>query len=149
MDFPIIDVSKQSVAQFATGCSKGKALRFVAWYRVVRPVLVLCTWALAAAYIRWCLANASEEELSLHAFMPGITGIAAVAATMILWTLGRQMDVMRADRVRRMPISADVPQHVTHKIPAGDVGRCLVAYHDDNGMFSHVVSMLEVERQSA
>jgi hypothetical protein len=149
VDFPIIDVSKQSVAQFAIGCSRGEALRFVAWYRVVRPLLVLCAWVLAAVYIRWCLANASEEELSLHAFMPGITGIAAVAASLILWTLGRQMDVMGTDRMRRMPISADAPKLVTHEIPAGDAGRCLVAYHDDNGMFSHVVSLLEVDRETA
>jgi len=149
MDFPIIDVSKQSVAQFATECSKGKALRFVAWYRVVRPALVLCTWVLAAAYIRWCLANASEEELSLEAFMPGITGIAAVATSMILWTVGRQMGGMSEGRVRRMPVGADAPQDVTREIPIGDAGRCLVAYHDDDGVISHIVSMPESERQAA
>jgi len=149
MDFPIIDVSKQSVAQFATECSKGKALRFVAWYRVVRPALVLCTWVLAAAYIRWCLANASEEELSLEAFMPGITGIAAVATSMILWTLGRQMGGMNEGRVRRMSAGADVPQDMTREIPTGDAGRCLVAYHDDDGVISHIVSMPESERQAA
>ncbi|MFP3589689.1 hypothetical protein SCB29_39715, partial [Paraburkholderia sp. SIMBA_055] len=65
MEFPIIDVSKQSVSQFATEGSRAKAMRTVAWYRVVRPTLVLGTWVLAALYIRWCLANASEEELSL------------------------------------------------------------------------------------
>jgi len=149
MNFPIIDVSKQSVAQFETGCSRGKALRYVAWYRVLRPALVLCTWVLAGAYIHWCLSHASEEELSLHAFMPGITGIATVAASMIFWTLGRQRDVMSTGRVHRMPITADVPQPATHEIPPGDVGRCLVAYHDDDGMISHVVSMPEFERQTA
>jgi hypothetical protein len=148
MNFPIIDISKQSVAQFATGCSRARALRFVAWYRVVRPALVLCTWGLATTYIRWCLANASEEELSLEAFMPCITGVATVTGSMILWTLGRQTVEMSKGRVRRMPISTELAQHVRHDIPAGDVGRCLVAYHDDDGMISHVVSMPGFERQA-
>jgi hypothetical protein len=52
MNFPIIDVSKQSVAEFATESSKGRAMRSVAWYRVVRPALVLCMWVLAVMYIR-------------------------------------------------------------------------------------------------
>ncbi|MFL9911382.1 hypothetical protein [Paraburkholderia sp. RL17-337-BIB-A] len=149
MNFPIIDISKQSVAQFSTGCSRARALRFVAWYRVGRPVLVLCTWMLAVAYIRWCLANASDEELSLKAFVPCITGIATVTGSMILWTLGRRTDAMSKGRVHRMQISAALVQHVRHDIPAGDVGRCLVAYHDDDGMISHVVPMPEFERQTA
>jgi predicted Rdx family selenoprotein len=149
VDFPIIDVSKQSVAEFAIGSSKSEALCLVVWYRVVRPLLVLCTWLLAAAYIRWCLVNASQEELSLHAFMPGITGIAAVATSIVLWTFGRLADVTGANRMHRMPISADAPNLMTHQIPSGEAGRCLVAYHDDNGMFSHVVSMLEIERETA
>ena len=149
MNFPIIDVSKQSVAQFATEFSKHKALRSVAWYRIVRPALVLCTWLLAAAYIRWCLTNASADELSLDAFMPGIAGITAVAAMMVLWTLGRQMDVMNSNRVRRMPVSADAPHHTTRDIDVGEASRCLVAYHDDDGIISHVVSMPEFERQAA
>ncbi|MDH6147296.1 MULTISPECIES: hypothetical protein [Paraburkholderia] len=149
MNFPIIDVSKQSVAQFTRESSKGRAMRSVAWYRIVRPALVLCMWVLAAAYIRWCLANASDEELSLDAFMPGIAGIAAVATAMILWTFGRQMDAMKPDRARRMPVSADVPHHATREIAVGNAVRCLVAYHDDDGMISHVVSMPEFERQAA
>ncbi len=149
MDLPIIDVSRQSVDQFAIECTKREALRLVAWYRFVRPLLVLCTWVLAAAYIRWCLANASEEELSLHAFIPGITGIAAVTASMILWTLGRQINMTSTDRVRRMPISGNAPELLTHEIPTGDAGRCLMAYHDDNGIFSHFVSMPAVERETA
>ncbi|MEM5344348.1 hypothetical protein [Paraburkholderia azotifigens] len=150
MEYPIIDVSKQSVAQFATDSSKAKAVRSVAWYRFVRPTLVLGTWALAALYIRWCLANASEEELSLDAFMPGIAGIAIVVLAMVLWTFGRQMDAMNAHRVRRMPQTSEVSQpHTTHEIPEGDAGRCLVAYHDDDGMISHVTSVPEFERQAA
>jgi hypothetical protein len=149
VDFPIIDVSKQSVAQFAIDYSKADAQRMVAWYRVVRPLLVVFTWVLAAAYIRWCLVNASEEELSLRAFMPVIAGIATVAASMILWTLGRQINMTGTDRTRRMPISEDAPVLVTHEVPAGDAGRCLIAYHDDNGIFSHVVSMPAAERETA
>ncbi|MBC8752467.1 hypothetical protein OKW43_007405 [Paraburkholderia sp. WC7.3g] len=149
MNFPIIDVSKQSVAQFATECSKGRAMRTVAWYRVVRPALVLCMWVLAAVYIRWCLANASPEELSLDAFMPGITGIAAVAAAMTVWTIGRQMDAINTHRARRMPVSDDVSLDATREIAVGNAGRCLVAYHDDDGAVSHVVSMPEFERQTA
>ncbi|MBP0595802.1 hypothetical protein J8I87_40480 [Paraburkholderia sp. LEh10] len=150
MEYPIIDVSKQSVSQFATECSKAKAVRFVAWYRFVRPALVLGTWVLAAIYIRWCLANASEEELSLEAFMPGIAGIGIVALSMILWTFGRQIDAMSANRVRRMPETSDAPPaHTTHEIPQGDAGRCLVAYHDDDGMILHVVTMPEFERKAA
>src|SRR5262245_55606018 len=109
MEYPIIDVSKQSVSQFAIDSSKASAVRSVAWYRFVRPTLVLGTWLLAALYIRWCLANASEEELSLHAFMPGITGIAIVALSMIVWTFGRQMDAMNTGRVRRMPQTGETP----------------------------------------
>ncbi|SEK07812.1 hypothetical protein [Paraburkholderia diazotrophica] len=150
MEFPIIDVSKQSVSQFATECGKARAVRFVAWYRFVRPVLVLGTWVLAAVYIRWCLANASEEELSLDAFMPGIMGIGIVALSMVLWTFGRQMDATNTNRVRRMPEAGNTPQPATtHEIPEGDAGRCLVAYHDDDGMISHVVTMPEFERQAA
>ncbi|WP_109482688.1 hypothetical protein [Paraburkholderia sp. C35] len=150
MEYPIIDVSKQSVAQFASESSKAKAVRAVAWYRFVRPTLVLGTWVLAALYIRWCLANASEEELSLDAFMPGIMGIGIVALSMVLWTFGRQMDLMNANRVRRMPQTNDAPQpQTTHEIPEGDAGRCLVAYHDDDGMISHVMSVPEFERQVA
>ncbi|MBN3766053.1 hypothetical protein [Burkholderia sp. Ac-20365] len=150
MEYPIIDVSKQSVAQFATESSKAKAMRAVAWYRFVRPALVLGTWVLAALYIRWCLANASEEELSLNAFMPGITGIAIVALSMIVWTFGRQMDAMNTGRVRRMPQTADTPAPQTsHEIPEGDAGRCLVAYHDDDGMISHVMSVHQFEREAA
>jgi|SRR3954468_2749583 hypothetical protein len=149
MNFPIIDVSKQSVAQFATESSRGKALRSVAWYRIVRPALVLCTWVLAAVYIRWCLANASPEELSLDAFIPGIAGIVIVAATMTLWTFGRQMDALNTDRVRRIPVSVDVSDDATRAIAVGQAGRCLVAYHDAAGMISHVVSMPEVEREAA
>ncbi|MBN3758102.1 hypothetical protein G3N95_34660 [Paraburkholderia sp. Tr-20389] len=150
MEHPIIDVSKQSVAQFATESSKTRAMRTVAWYRVVRPTLVLGTWVLAALYIRWCLANASEEELSLDAFMPGIVGIGIVALSMILWTFGRQMDAMNAHRVRRMPQATEASQPDTpHEIPEGDAGRCLVAYHDDDGMISHVMSVPEFERQAA
>jgi hypothetical protein len=149
MNFPIIDVSKQSVAQFATECTRGRAVRSVAWYRVVRPALVLCMWVLAAVYIRWCLANASPAELSLAAFMPGITGITAVAAAMILWTFGRQMDAMNTSRPRRMPVSDDVAHDATREIAVGSAGRCLVAYHDDDGVISHVVAMPEFERQAA
>jgi hypothetical protein len=151
MEYPIIDVSKQSVSQFATEGSKARAVRFVAWYRFVRPALVLGTWVLAALYIRWCLANASDEELSLDAFMPGIMGIGIVALSMILWTFGRQMDAMNTNRVRRMPAAneASVQTHAQHAIPEGDAGRCLVAYHDDDGMISHVVSMPEYEREAA
>jgi hypothetical protein len=149
MNFPIIDVSKQSVAEFATESSKGRAMRSVAWYRVVRPALVLCMWVLAVMYIRWCLANASPEELSLDAFLPGIAGIAAVALTMILWTFGRQMDAMNINRARRMPVSDDLPRDDTRDITFSNAGRCLVAYHDDDGVISHVVSMPEFERQAA
>ena len=150
MEFPIIDVSKQSVSQFATESSKAKAMRTVAWYRVVRPTLVLGTWVLAALYIRWCLANASEEELSLDAFMPGIMGIGIVALAMILWTFGRQMDAMSTNRVRRMPQTSEVQaSQTTHEIPEGDAGRCLVAYHDADGMISHVMSVREFEREAA
>ncbi|CAD6562426.1 hypothetical protein ACFQ3P_40605 [Paraburkholderia sabiae] len=151
MEYPIIDVSKQSVAQFASDSSKAKAVRAVAWYRFVRPTLVLGTWVLAALYIRWCLANASEEELSLDAFMPGIMGIAIVVLSMVLWTFGRQMDAMNEHRVRRMPQTSEVAQqsHTAHEIPEGDAGRCLVAYHDDDGMISHVMSVPEFERQAA
>ena len=150
MEYPIIDVSKQSVAQFAMDSSKTKAIRTVAWYRLLRPTLVLGTWVLAALYIRWCLANASEEELSLDAFMPGIIGIGIVALSMVLWTFGRQMDAMNEHRVRRMPQTGEVSQvHTTHEIPEGDAGRCLVAYHDDDGTISHVTSVPELERQAA
>jgi hypothetical protein len=150
MEYPIIDVSKQSVAQFASDSSKAKAMRTVAWYRFLRPTLVLGTWVLAALYIRWCLANASEEELSLDAFMPGIIGIGIVALSMVLWTFGRQMDAMNVQRVRRMPQTNVVPQtHTTHDIPQGEAGRCLIAYHDDDGMISHVMSVHEFERQAA
>ncbi|CAB3739767.1 hypothetical protein [Paraburkholderia rhynchosiae] len=149
MNFPIIDVSKQSIAQFTRESSKAQAMRSVAWYRVVRPALVLCMWVLAAVYFRWCLANASPEELSLDAFMPGITGIAAVAAAMIIWTFGRQMDAMNTNRARRMPVSDDVSYDATREIAVGNAGRCLVAYHDDDGTISHVVSMPEFERQAA
>ncbi|MEM5330495.1 hypothetical protein VSR34_28385 [Paraburkholderia sp. JHI2823] len=150
MEFPIIDVSKQSVSQFATECTREKAMRMVAWYRFVRPSLVLGTWVLAAAYIRWCLVHASAEELSLDAFMPGISGIGIVVLAMILWTFGRQMDAMNANRVRRMPETSDGPPPVTTlEVPHGDAGRCLVAYHDDDGMISHVVTAPEFERQAA
>ena len=153
MEYPIIDVSKQSVSDFATEGSKARAVRFVAWYRFVRPALVLGTWVLAALYIRWCLANASDEELSLDAFMPGIVGIGIVVLSMLLWTFGRQMDAMNTNRVRRMPDTNDVSMHAQqqtqHAIPEGDAGRCLVAYHDDDGMISHVVSMPEYEREAA
>ncbi|MEI6000207.1 hypothetical protein H3V53_24275 [Paraburkholderia bengalensis] len=149
MEYPIIDVSKQSVSQFATECSKAQAMRSVAWYRFARPALVLGTWVLAAVYIRWCLANASEEEMSLDAFMPGIVGIGIVVLSMVLWTFGRQMDALNTSRVRRMPEAAEAPQPATHDIPEGDAGRCLVAYHDDDGMISHVMSVPEFERQAA
>jgi hypothetical protein len=150
MEYPIIDVSKQSVSQFATDSTRAQAVRAVAWYRFVRPTLVLGTWVLAALYIRWCLATASEEELSLDAFMPGIAGIAIVALSMIVWTFGRQMDAMNVHRVRRMPAASEALQpETTHEIPEGDAGRCLVAYHDDDGMISHVTSVPEFERQAA
>jgi len=149
MNFPIIDVSKQSVAQFAVESSKAQAVRSVAWYRVVRPALVLCMWVLAVVYIRWCLENASPEELSLDAFMPVIAGIAAVALTMILWTFARQMDAMSSNRTRRMPLREEVRHDETREITFGNAGRCLVAYHDDDGVISHVVSMPEFERQAA
>lgn len=150
MNFPIIDVSKQSVAQFATGCSRGKALQFVAWYRVIRPALLVALWVLSATYIRWCLDHASEAELSLQALMPVITGIVTVSAAMILWTGLRQIDLQSTGRVRRMPDNAGASHHPLSELPmAVDAGRCLVAYHDDDGMISRVVSMPEYAQQAA
>jgi hypothetical protein len=154
MTFPIIDVSKQSVAQFETQCSRGRAWQFVAWYRVIRPMLVFGIWFLAVRYIRWCLDSAPPEEVSLDAFLPIITGIAAVSATLIVWTLARQIELLRGGRVRRMHDGARAADEVTAPLPreltvAADAGRCLVAYHDDDGMISHVVSMPEYVRQAA
>ena len=65
MDFPIIDISKQSVQQFEAQCSRGHALRQVVWYRLARPAMVLGMWALAGVYMRWCLEchNAPENFL--------------------------------------------------------------------------------------
>jgi len=146
MTFPIIDVSKQSVAQFETQCSRGRAWQFVTWYRVIRPMLVFGIWFLAARYIRWCLASATPEEMSLGAFVPIITGIAAVSATLMVWILARQIDLFHTGRLRRMNDGARTADEATappqRELPvAADAGRCLVAYHDDDGMISHVVSM--------
>lgn len=150
MEFPIIDVSKQSVSEFATEYSKAKAVRSVVWYRFLRPTFVLATWALAAIYIRWCVENATDDERSLDAFMPGIEGIGIVVLAMIFWTFGRQMDALNPQRVRRVPDMLNAPHSdTTHDIPAGDAGRCLVAYHDEAGMISHVTTIHEFERQAA
>ncbi|APR36730.1 hypothetical protein [Paraburkholderia sp. SOS3] len=154
MTFPIIDVSKQSVAEFETQCTRSRAWQFVAWYRVVRPLLVFGIWFLAVRYIRWCLEHATPEEVSLEAFVPVIVGVAAVSATMIVWTIARQIDLFHTGRLRRMhdgaraadaaaaPLQPELPVTLA-------AGRCLVAYHDDDGMISHVVSMPEYARQTA
>ncbi|CAB3763033.1 hypothetical protein [Paraburkholderia solisilvae] len=154
MPFPIIDVSKQSVAQFEAQCSRVRAWQYVAWYRVMRPLLVIGIWFLAARYIRWCLANATPTEVSLEAFVPIVIGIAAVSATLIVWTLARQLDLFHTGRVRRMHDGAraadDAAAPPQRELPvAADAGRCLVAYHDDDGMISHVVSMPDYARQAA
>ncbi|WP_206171237.1 hypothetical protein [Trinickia terrae] len=141
MDFPIIDASTQSVLQFETAYSRAQAVRYVAWYRVVRPALVLGVWLVSAWYVNWCLAHASPEELSLDAFMPSLFGIAAIAWTLTLWTLFRRLErrlnPVRQERVPDVAPSAAVfdPQL------AADAGRRMVAYHDDEGFISHVMSM--------
>jgi len=154
MTFPIIDVSKQSVAEFETQCTRSRAWQFVAWYRVVRPLLVFGIWFLAVRYIRWCLEHATPEEVSLEAFVPIIIGVAAVSATLIVWTIARQIDLFHSDRLRRMndgaraADEAAAPPQAELPVTAA-AGRCLVAYHDDDGMISHVVSMPEYARQTA
>jgi hypothetical protein len=153
MTFPIIDVSKQSVSQFETQCSRGRAWQFVAWYRVIRPLLVFGIWFLAIRYIRWCLQHATPEEVSLEAFVPIIIGVAAVSATLIVWTIARRIDLFHTGRLRRMQDgarAADEAAPPQRELPvAAGAGRCLVAYHDDDGMISHVVSVPEFARQSA
>jgi hypothetical protein len=151
MDFPIIDISKQSVQQFETQCSRGKALRQVMWYRLVRPSMVLGMWTLAAAYIRWCLAHASPEELSLDALMPSIIGIGSMGCVLTAWVIGRKVD-QRSSRSRGRPMfMADgMPSDATNDIVlAANSGRRLVAYHDDDGLVSQVMSMPAEARQPA
>ncbi|CDY77493.1 Biofilm PGA synthesis auxiliary protein PgaD [Caballeronia glathei] len=151
MTFPIIDVSKQTVEQFKAQNSHWQAVRYVAWYRLARPVLVLSMWLLAAYYMRWCLTNASPGELSLEALMPSLLGIATVGGALILWTIGRQVDQGRSNRVRAMPMMAEpLALEAPHGIALDvDAGRRLVAYHDDDGLISHVISVPEAVRQAA
>jgi hypothetical protein len=145
MDFPIIDVSKQSVRQFEAACSHAQAVGYVAWYRLIRPALVLGMWLAAAWYINGCLSHASPEELSLDAFMPSFLGIAAIVLALTLWTVFRQIE-RRLNPVRQERVP-DVAPPIAMFAPAlGANGeRCMVAYHDDDGFISHVMSMAEHE----
>lgn len=146
MDLPIIDVSKQTVSQFSSEFSKPKAVRMVAWYRIARPALVLIIWVLAASYIRWCIVHADESELSLDAFMPGIVGMTAIAVAMVAWTIARSLVVGHAEHA---PSHADRTDGAISPAAASrspDAGRCMVAYHDDDGNISRVEALADAAR---
>ncbi|WP_207002907.1 hypothetical protein [Trinickia mobilis] len=148
MDYPIIDVSKQSVQQFETECSHAQAVRYVAWYRVIRPAVVLGMWLFGAWYVNGCLAHASPEELSLQAFLPSILGIGAMAWTLSLWTLFRRIERhLNPVRQERVPDMAP-PVAFFHQELGDGAARCMVAYHDDDGFISHVMSMSEHVKQA-
>jgi hypothetical protein len=141
MSFPIVDASNQLLSQWEAQCGRAKAIRTLAWYRIVRPTCVTMAWISAGSYVQWCIANASAAELSAQAFMPGITGIAVIAAAMTLWTFARHMERrLRRTKGKRGPGEAPLvafPTSALVPVP----GRCMIAYHDDDGLVSHVTSL--------
>ncbi|KVN50068.1 hypothetical protein [Burkholderia ubonensis] len=149
MNFHIIDVSKQTVSEFSSEFSKPKALGLVAWYRFARPAIVLMIWVLAASYIRWCVANADKNELSLDAFMPSIVGMTMIAIAMVAWTIARSLVVRQAQHAPRDVDHADHIALLTTASRVPDAGRCLVAYHDDAGNISHVEAVADATKYAA
>ncbi|CAN0628612.1 conserved protein of unknown function [Burkholderia multivorans] len=138
MDIPIIDVSKQTVSEFSSEFSKRKAVRLVAWYRFARPAMVLMIWVLAASYVRWCIANADDSELTLDAFMPGIVGMTTIAVVMVVWTLLRALVAGHAGQVPSREARAGHVVFPAAASRAPEAGRCLMAYHDDDGNIARV-----------
>jgi hypothetical protein len=149
MDFPIIDASKQSTRQLENEHGRAKALRVIGWYRVIRPAVVASIWLWSFTYIRWCVVNAAPEDLSLQALMPGIAGIGVMAGAIMLWTLGRHVERrMRRIRAERVPDDAPLAAVFTPALTTY-AARRIVAYHDDDGVISHVVSMPDPVGQAA
>jgi hypothetical protein len=83
--------------------------------------------------------------------MPSIIGIGSMGCVLTAWVIGRKVD-QRSSRSRGRPMfMADgMPSDATNDIVlAANSGRRLVAYHDDDGLVSQVMSMPAEARQPA
>jgi len=142
MKEPIIDGSGASLQQHLQNLKRGKAIRRYIWYRAVRPLLVACIWAAAAFYIYWCVASAGSTEFSLKQVLPDVLTILCMGLTFTLWTLARRRGngIAGSEQpARAAPISTlDLAKDVVLSVGAG---RRLVAYHDDDGLISHVAPL--------
>ncbi|MGO4812772.1 hypothetical protein AB4156_24755 [Cupriavidus sp. 2MCAB6] len=145
MKDPIIDASSATLQQYLQHHARGKAVRRYLWYRVVRPLLVAAIWAAAAFYIYWCVASAGSTEFSLREVMPDVLIIFAMSMTLTFWTLARRLDerVSGSKRpARAAPISSlDLARDVVLSV---GTGRSLMAFHDEDGLISHVAPLHEL-----
>ncbi len=142
MKEPIIDASSATLQQHLQHHARGKAIRRYAWYRVARPLLVATIWVAAAFYIYWCVASAGSTEFSLKEVIPDALTILGMGLTLTLWTLVRRLDKSVSGSrqpSRAAPISTlDLAKDV---VLAVGTGRRLVAYHDEDGLISHVAPL--------
>lgn len=142
MKEPIIDASSATLQQHLQHHARGKAVRRYIWYRAARPLLVAAIWATAALYIYWCVATAGSTEFSLKEVMPDALAILGMALTLTVWTLVRRLGKSASGAKqpsRTAPISTlDLARDVVLSV---GTGRRLVAYHDEDGLISHVAPL--------
>ncbi len=142
MKEPIIDASNATLQQYLQHHARGKAIRRYLWYRLARPLLLAGIWVAAAYYIHWCVASAGSTELSLREVIPDALAVLGIGLTLTLWALARRIgtSVSQARQpARAAPASTlDLAKDVVLSV---GTGRRLMAYHDDDGLVSHVAPL--------
>ncbi|MGO4329690.1 hypothetical protein AB4Z48_06150 [Cupriavidus sp. 2TAF22] len=147
MKEPIIDASGTTLQQYLQQHARGKAIRRYVWYRLVRPVVLASIWVAAAFYIYWCVVSAGSTEFSLKEIVPDALTILGMGLVFTVWTLVRRLEKSEVDPMRKartVPGSTlDLAKDVVLSV---GTGRRLVAYHDEDGLVSHVA---QLQREAA
>ncbi|WP_416051569.1 hypothetical protein [Cupriavidus basilensis] len=142
MKEPIIDASSTTLQQYLQHLARGKAVRRYLWYRLARPLLVACIWVAAAFYIYWCVASAGSTEFSLREVIPDALIILGIGLALTVWALARRFGTSVSNLkqpARVAPISTlDLAKDVVLSV---GTGRRLVAFHDEDGLISHVAPL--------
>ena len=142
MENPIIDVSGATRQQSLERYGEGSGTRLYLWYRLGRPLLALSIWLMAAYYIYWCVTTAGKGEFAVGEFLPALVCIASLGSALIVWAALRRVG---------QTVAGGRDQHGAPSSPMLDLARdivltvgptrSLVAYHDDDGLVSHVAPL--------
>ena len=142
MKEPIIDASSTTLQQYLQHLARGKAVRRYLWYRLARPLLVASIWVAAAFYNHWCVASAGSGEFSRGEIIPDALTVLGIGLAFTAWTLARRFGTSVSNLkqpARVAPISTlDLAKDVVLSV---GTGRRLVAFHDEDGLISHVAPL--------